>query len=50
MYFEFNKGAKQGAVLSNMNKVEFSEITILDSTNDIKINIIGKSIHFMKKL
>ena len=36
-YFEFNSSsAKQGAVLVNMNKGEFSEIKILDSTVELK--------------
>ncbi len=35
-YFQFNNMAKQGAVLSNMNKEEFSEILILDAPEDMK--------------
>lgn len=36
-YFEFNiSAAKQGAVLANMNKGEFEDIPILDSSIDLK--------------
>lgn len=35
-YFDFNVAAKKGAVLSNMNKAEFSDIPILDSRIDVK--------------
>ena len=35
-YFDFNVAAKKGAVLSNMNKAEFSDIPILDSKKEIK--------------
>jgi type I restriction enzyme, S subunit len=37
-YFEFNSAsAKQGAVLVNMNKGDFSDIKILDSTKVLKV-------------
>lgn len=42
MYFEFNNAAKQGAVLQNMNKGEFSSIPILDASIDIKIEYFKK--------
>ncbi|VDH17595.1 EcoKI restriction-modification system protein HsdS [Algoriella xinjiangensis] len=42
MYFEFNIAAKQGAVLANMNKGEFSEIPILDSLIEIKKEYLKK--------
>lgn len=35
-YFDFNVAAKKGAVLSNMNKAEFSDIPILDSKKEVK--------------
>jgi type I restriction enzyme, S subunit len=35
-YFDFNVAAKKGAVLSNMNKAEFSDIPILDSDSSAK--------------
>lgn len=35
-YFEYNVGAKKGAVLDNMNKQEFSSIPILDANRDLK--------------
>lgn len=42
MYFEFNTGAKQGAVLSNMNKGEFSEILIVDPSLELKKKYLEK--------
>ena len=35
-YFEYNVGAKKGAVLDNMNKQEFSNIPILDANRNLK--------------
>jgi type I restriction enzyme S subunit len=35
-YFEYNVGAKKGAVLDNMNKQEFSNIPILDANKHLK--------------
>lgn len=35
-YFEYNVGAKKGAVLDNMNKQEFSNILILDANKHLK--------------
>lgn len=35
-YFEYNVGAKKGAVLDNMNKQEFSNIPILDANKYLK--------------
>lgn len=47
-YFDFNVAAKKGAVLSNMNKAEFSDISILDSGSKIKeeFNILVEPLYY----
>ncbi|PWN72210.1 restriction endonuclease subunit S [Chryseobacterium phosphatilyticum] len=49
-YFEFNVAAKQGAVLSNMNKGEFSDIPILDCPKEIKTKFLKIVMPFYDKL
>ncbi|AZI54925.1 restriction endonuclease subunit S [Epilithonimonas vandammei] len=54
-YFEYNVGAKKGAVLDNMNKQEFSNIPILDANKNLKklyfdkVNPIYEKIEFNLK-